>query len=518
MPKPSWQDRLIALAPWPSRRSRLLAWGSIATTFVLVIGALGIYFDVRGKLDSIGRIIAADDAHRPPRYNDALNILLLGSDSRTGHNARIGGRIGCDCSDTIMVAHISPGRRKVTVLSIPRDTMVPQYACSAVQGTPGQEAELTAFERINETLEHGGPECVRTTVEQQTGIYISNTIMLNFTGFENVINDVGGVKVCVPVAISDPIIKGPDGHGSGLKLKAGVHHIWGRQALQFWRARYALADGSDLARINRDQYLMGQVFKGVLHKGMLSSPRTLYKVFGDLSKSIATDASINDLIGIAASLRSVSSKNVQFVTAPNAPYPADPDAELEFAEPQAKAVFSAIARDKTLPKKHKSKHQKPKKTTAHVQLTSVKVTVLNGTDISGLAARAASELTSTGFTVIGQPADAATTGYTGSVIEYAAAADRAAAATLAKHIAGATVQQASGVSAGTVQLILGSSFAGVTKAAGGSGTGTGTGKGKSGTKPLGNISGSYKASSSCRNSAFFGPNLPAPDRKVSCAC
>jgi LCP family protein required for cell wall assembly len=515
VPRPSWAAGLISIGSWPSRRSRILAWTSIGLSVVLVIGVLGVYFDVRAKLDSIGRIAIADDSHRPPRYTDAVNILLLGSDSRTGGNARIGGRVGCDCSDTIMLAHISPGRGKVTVLSIPRDTMVPQYACTAVQGTPGQPSDPSVYERINATLEAGGPECVRTTVEQQTGIYINNTVMLNFTGFEKVINDVGGVRVCVPVAISDPITPGPEGHGSGLKLKAGRDHLWGRQALQFWRARYALADGSDLARISRDQYLMGQIFKGVLHKGLLSSPATLYRVFGDLARSIATDASTSDLIGIASSLRHVSSKNVQFATALTVPYPADPGAELEFEQPQAKAVFAAIARDKKLPEVHAKKGKKSAKAAktraTAVAPAQVKVTVLNGTLIGGLAAGAASQLTSRGFVIIGQPADAATTGYVESIIEYSQPADRAAALTLAKQVSGAQVKLAPGVSAGTVTLILGSAFTSLATSAAAKAKGTAS-------KPLGTIAGSYKASSSCRNSSFFGPNLPKPTSKVSCTC
>jgi anionic cell wall polymer biosynthesis LytR-Cps2A-Psr (LCP) family protein len=159
-----------------SRRSRLLRWTTIALTVVLTAGALGLYFTVRAKLDSIGHIVMADRYHRPPSYNNALNILLLGSDTRSGHNRVIGGKVGCNCSDTVMVAHISPGRHEVTVLSIPRDTMVPLYKCDAVQGTPGQAADLSARERINATLEAGGPECVRTTVEQQTGIRIKDVI------------------------------------------------------------------------------------------------------------------------------------------------------------------------------------------------------------------------------------------------------------------------------------------------------------------------------------------------------
>ncbi len=473
-------------------------------TTVLVAGVLGVYFDVRSKLDDIGRIQIADTAHRPPRYTDAVNLLLLGSDSRSGRNARIGGRIGCDCSDTIMIAHISPGRGRVTVLSVPRDTMVPLYTCAATQGTPGQQADPNAVERINQTLEAGGPECVRTTIEQQTGIYINNTVSVNFTGFQQVVNDVHGVTVCVPVAIDDPITPGPYSHGSGLKLSAGRHHIYGRTALQFWRARYALADGSDLARINRDQYLMGQIFKGILHSGLLSSPTTLYRVFGDIAKSISTDASISDLVSIAASLGHVSSRNIQFVTAPTLPFPSDPLAELEFDSARAPAVFAAIARDKTLPKapKHKKgKHHTAKPLTVKPSL--VKVTVLNGTLIQGLAAKVAGELTTSGFTVVGTPSDATRSNFVNSVVEYSQPADKAAALTLARQVESARVRQKPGLVPGTVQLILGSTFTTV----------------EATSQPLHSLAGGFKASSSCRNSAFFGTNLPAPTTgHVSCAC
>jgi anionic cell wall polymer biosynthesis LytR-Cps2A-Psr (LCP) family protein len=139
--------------PW----ARILAWTSIGLTVALVAGVLGVYAIARAKLDAIGHIPIVDTAHRPPRYNDALNILLLGSDTRAGHNAAVGGGIGCNCPDTIMLAHISPGRGKVTVISIPRDTMVPYYACAATQGTRGQLPDPNVFERINATLEAGAP-------------------------------------------------------------------------------------------------------------------------------------------------------------------------------------------------------------------------------------------------------------------------------------------------------------------------------------------------------------------------
>ncbi len=471
-------------------------------TAVLTIAVLGAYFTVRAKLDSIGRIVMADTKHRPHKYDNALNVLLLGSDTRSGHNAAIGGKIGCKCSDTIMIAHISPGRGRVTVLSIPRDTVVPYYACDPVQGTPGQQANPSAFERINATLEAGGPECVRTTVEQQTGIRIDNIVQLDFTGFQKVVNDVGGVNVCVPVAIDDPIrtLPGGDVVGSGLKLSAGQHHITGRVALQFWRARYALADGTDLARIQRDQYLLAQIVKGVLHSGLLTNPAKLYSVISDVAGSMSTDASSSDLVRIATSLSHVSTSDIQFVTAPTGPYPPDIN-ELEFA-PQAQAVFAAIAQDQKLPKTHHAKKKGGGGALLTTSPSRVKVTVLNGTSIPQLAAKVSAELSGRGFGIVGQPADAATSNYVHTVIEYGSKADRAAVDTLREQIPQATAKLVPGMAAGTLQLIVGSSFHALAAQ----------------SKPLGTISGSFKASSHCRNNAFFGPNLAKPSGKVRCAC
>lgn len=485
-------------------RLRIIGWVSIAMTAVLVIAVLGVYFTVRAKLDSIGRIDKADTKGRPPEYGNALNILLLGSDSRSGHNKTIGGKVGCNCSDTIMVAHISPGRGRVTLLSIPRDTMVPLYACSPAQGTPGQQADPAAFERINATLEAGGPECVRETVEQQTGIRIDTIVQLDFTGFQKVINDVHGVNVCVPATVSDPIRTLPDGQevGSGLHLTAGEHHITGRVALEFWRARYALADGSDLARIKRDQYLMGQIVKGVLHKHLLTSLTTLYRVIGDVASSISTDASTTDLVHIAFSLRSVSSKNIQFVTAPTVPYPGDPAAELSFA-PAAAKLFAAIARDRKLPgkpKHHKGHHGGG--TILTLKPSLVKVAVLNGTSEQGLAGKVSAQLSAQGFALIGQPGNASSTSYVRSQIGYSGPADLPAADTLRKLFPKAVLKQVSSLPAGTVQLIVGSGFTTLAVP----------------SQPLGTISGSFKASSQCRNNAFFGVNLPKPKGKLSCAC
>src|SRR5215472_3104393 len=150
-----------------SRRAKIITWTAVAIAVALVASVIGVVVAVRLQLSGITHIKRIDVAHRPPKYTNALNILVLGSDTRSGHNAAIGGRTGCNCSDTIMIAHVSPGRRSATVVSIPRDTVVPYYSCAPWRGLPGQQANPFAYERINAALAAGGPECVRETVEQQ---------------------------------------------------------------------------------------------------------------------------------------------------------------------------------------------------------------------------------------------------------------------------------------------------------------------------------------------------------------
>jgi len=132
----------------------------------------------------------------------------------------------------------------------------------------------------------------------------------------------------------------------------------------------------------------------------------------------------------------------------------------------------------------------------------VKVTVLNGTTVAQLAAKVAADLAGRGFTIVGHPANAVTSNYVRSVIEYGSAAEHPAVDTLRQQFPNATVKLVPGLTPGRLQLILGSSFHAL--AAPG--------------KPLGSISGGFKASSHCRNSAFFGPNLAKPSGKVRCAC
>jgi LCP family protein required for cell wall assembly len=448
--------------PRHSLAHRVLAWTSIAVVSVLVAGTLVAYGKYRSFWDSIKRIdVAGLVGNQPPKLNNAENILLIGSDTRLNQKG-IGGSAAENPggrSDTLMLLHISPRAHEVTVISIPRETMVPVLSCPAVDGTTGQQAEPGQVELINAALDFGGPVCTWKTFESVTGIHLDHFIELDFTGFENIINDLHGVEVCLPFTVDDPT--------SGLDLTAGRHHIYGHEALAFWRTRENLGEGSDTQRIVRDQFLMVALVQGIEHSGLLRSPTEVLDVIRDATESMTVDEGFdqNAMLAIADSLRGVSSKSVQFITAPNIPDPDDIN-DVVFQQPEANELFNAVQHDNVMPKSTKTK--KGKKSTSAPTLDSttpskVNVQVLNGSGIQGIASQVGSDLTSQGFNVVGTGDAMNSDGsdnftFTNNVIEYAAASDLPAVNTLKAQVPNVQVQQNTSLTPGTIDLIVGSDF------------------------------------------------------------
>ncbi len=448
-------------------RQKILGGMAIFSAVLLVGVSLDAYLNFRADWDGVIRINVQKDLRAagvklPPPDPNAMNILLIGSDSRAGANRQFGAGITGQRSDTIMVVHIAPDAHEVVVLSLPRDTVVPILNCTPEDGSPGQTAQPGQIEQINATFAYGGPGCLWETVEATTGIHLNDFIELTFTGFEHVIDDLGGVNVCLPVAINDT--------DSKLHLSAGKHHIGGQEALAFWRVRY-IGDGSDLQRIERDQYLMAAVLQGIEHSGLLSSPTELYRVITDITRNhlVATDTGLTpgQLLTIGEDLRATSGSAVHFIEAPVVPYPGNPMAWVQWEEPQAARLFAAIAHDTRLP--GTSRPARLKKGSppvlASVNPSEVRVSVLNGTTTSGLATSTYDDLASLGYTLVGQPGDAASPDYVKSVIEYPSAAGLPAAQTLARLVGNSRLVADPAVTPGTVVLILGSTFAGLNTAA-----------------------------------------------------
>ena len=492
-----------------SRRSlgqRIAAYTSVAVVGVLVAGTLVAYAKYRSIWDSIQRIdVQGLIGNQPPKLNNAENILLIGSDTRL-HQGGIGGSAANtpgSRSDTLMLMHISPGNHDVTVLSIPRETMVPVISCPAVDGTTGQQAEPGQEELINAALDFGGPVCTWKTFETVTGIHVDHFIELDFTGFQKIINDLGGVEVCLPFAVDDP--------ASGLHLSKGLHHIFGPQALAFWRTREDLGTGSDLERIERDQFLMISLLHGIEHSGLLHSPSKVLSVVHDASDAMTTDDGLdqNTILRIADTMRGISTSQVQFITAPNIPDPANEN-NVVFNQPEANELFSAIQHDDKMAGSNggsKSKKKSSKKSSSptldSVSPSKVNVQVLNGSGTQGMASQVGGDLTNEGFNVVGT-GDANNFNYTRSVIEYAGSSDMPAVDTLKSVVPNAEVVHDPSLTPGTVELIVGSDFTSLNPVPSSSKSASPTPS----VTSLGSADGAIKGNTGiCQNqSAFEGPD------------
>jgi len=457
--------RLFGAGQYPTR-TLVTGWSAMGVTFLLVAGALFGYVKYRDVLDGINHINVTDLGKRPPKFNNAMNLLLIGSDSRSGRNGKIGGHRGItgQRSDTVMIVHISPGHSHIYVMSFPRDTVVPIFGCAPEPGFAGQTAAPGSIEQLNSSFAFGGPGCLWKTLEHTTQIRIDDFVELNFTGFISVINALGGVEVCLPT----PVVPSSYDH---LSLTAGRHFLKGYRALEFWRLREDFGLGSDLQRIQRDQLLMVGVVHRILKTGVLHSITKSYSIVSAIVKAhaLTTDAGLTPtkILEIGRSMAGIHGGAIQFVEVPTIQYPGNHN-WVELDGTQDPKLFGAVAHDVKLPKVHKGKRgkskgkgsSKGKHNTAPKLLSTSKVSVevLNGSSVQGIAGATETALTARGFHVLGA-SNAASSTYTGSVVEYSSSADLAAANTVAAQLGkNVTLQLNSSVTAGTVTLILGSDF------------------------------------------------------------
>jgi LCP family protein required for cell wall assembly len=488
-----------------SRRRRIVGWIAVITTVLVTGTSLVAYAAYLNTLHSIETFSTSGlGSHRPPAYDAAENILLVGSDSRAGSNEKFGGRfVQGQRSDTMLIVHIRPHHKGAVVVSLPRDSEVPVLACKAdtKHGYQGQPAVPGQTEMLNSTFAIGGPLCLWRTVEQETGIRIDHYVGLTFWGFINVINDIGGVNVCLPKSIHDP--------KSGLNLSAGRHHVKGFEALAFWRERY-VGEGSDLQRIQRQQYLMAGLMQEVKTGSLLSNYPRMYKVLRDTAHALTVDQglSLSDMVSLAENLRTLTSQSVRFITVPNQPDPNNQN-RVVWSQPQANRLFHAIEHDTSIPKTKEAGSQPT--TLGTVSPSKVQVEVLNGNGIQGAAGQAAGDLTGKGFHVVGST-NATNSSYTDSIIEYSTQAEMPMVNTLKAQLSSVQVQQVPGLSPGTIDLIIGSTFTGLN----GSSTASGSpspGASASPSSSAGHLSKSYGgingSTNICSDSgAFTGPDNP----------
>ncbi|WP_405919609.1 LCP family protein [Streptomyces longwoodensis] len=398
----------------PRRRRRVLRW-SATVLAVVILGTAGAgylyYQHLNGNIRSDDLNLGdAKDRAAQTKANAAgqtpLNILLIGSDARdTAENQKLGGARdtfgGPPLADVQMLLHVSADRSNMSVVSIPRDTLLSLPKCTDPDDGkvyPATQGRMMA----NESLGRGGPGCTVATWEKLTGIHIDHFMMIDFSGVVSMADAIGGVPVCVDANVYSHTSAGK---GSGLKLRKGTTDVKGEQALQWLRTRYGFEDDTDLARAKAQHMYMNSMVRELRASAKLTSPNKLRKLAEAATKAITVDNgldSIKKMYDLADELQRVPTERITMTTMPNR-YVGSRVEPTEDAETLFRMVRDDVALDgKDKPKPAATASATPTATTDAP--AAIAVQVLNGTAtdtqaaVRGRAGTIADLLTGKGFT------------------------------------------------------------------------------------------------------------------------
>ena len=432
------------------RRRRVLAVTAVVAS-LLVVGLVGAYVRLNGNIDrlDVSRMVGKD---RPTAAGDVatgpLNILLVGSDAREGDGNEGYGSGDWEPgqhSDTNLLMHISGDRSSVTMVSIPRDSMVPApVGCDA--NAPKAQWKVRQW---NQNFNTGGPGCLIRTIEGNTDIFVNHFAVVDFGGFKDMVTALGGVPVCTPIAIDDPKAK--------LTLSAGRHRLDGEQALGYVRTRYTVGDGSDIGRIKRQQAFMSSVAQEATKTSLLLRPDKLLRFLDAATQSLTTDPDfgLGQMREVADSIKGIGVGKIQFITVPTEVYAPDTN-RVQWA-PEAATLWEAIRTDRDL-----STPSPTPTPSASAALTvtpdAIRVQVVNASGTIGLAKQAVAALGVQGFaepTSVNSdaPATGVTVEYSGTGLE--------SARTVAAAFPGSTLKAVTEDLGGQVRVVLGAGAAAV---------------------------------------------------------
>ncbi len=338
-------------------RTTLQVLGVITLTMVLVVG-LGVaylYRDLNGSLNVSGAQNAL--TNRPEKVKvegprDPINILVMGSDSRAGANNIDGNGKTEGLSDTTILLHLSADRKRAYGISIPRDSMVDRPACPKTKDYPGSPA--AAYQMWNAAFAVGGSACTMQQFEQLTGIQLDHNIVVDFDGFKDMVDAIGGVHMCIP----DDMV---DNSYTRTTIKAGKNRLLnGVESRTYVRMRHItneagerIGDGSDISRTRRQQAFIGAMAKQVLSAGTLANPIRLANFLKAAMRSLQVDPGLGNVVKLAdlgLQFKDIGLDDIQFLTIPNYYPPEDPN-RVRWLEPAASEVWKAILHDKPIPRR-----------------------------------------------------------------------------------------------------------------------------------------------------------------------
>ncbi|MFF0139830.1 LCP family protein [Streptomyces sp. NPDC005227] len=312
----------------PRRRRRILRWSAMVLA-LLILGTAGAgylyYRHLNGNIKKDDLNIGNDKNRAPaPKPNAAgqtpLNILLIGSDGRNSkEDQKLGGAKdtfnSAPRADVQMLLHLSADRTNMSVVSMPRDTLLQIPECTDPH-TKKTYAASTSLTMTNDSLGRGGPGCTVATWEKLTDIHIDHFIMVDFAGVVSMADAIGGVPVCVDANIYSHT---SNGHGSGLKLEKGTTSVQGKQALEWLRTRYGFEDGSDIGRTKAQHQYMNSMVRQLRENATLSNPGKLKDLAETATDALTVDdglGTVTKLYDLSKELKKVPTDRINMTTMP----------------------------------------------------------------------------------------------------------------------------------------------------------------------------------------------------------
>jgi len=305
---------------------------------VLSLAAVVAYKHLEGNIVGIDPSDQLTD--RPEvKAPSAVNILVMGSDTRAGANGAAAGGSTPGLSDTTLILHLSASRKYAYGVSLPRDAMVQRPACAKKDGSGVSPGGLVQF---NSAYAVGGPLCTVKTVEELTGIRMNHFVVIDFVGFKAMVDAINGIEICVPEEVNDTV--------GNINLPAGTYKVSGQQALDYVRVRHGIgAPTGDIGRMKRQQTFIAAMINKVVSAGTLANPVRLFNFLNAATESLTTDkefANLKQMASLGRSLKNIGLDKVKFVTVPFQAYAPDPN-RLEWT-PDAVGLWNLIRNDKPL--------------------------------------------------------------------------------------------------------------------------------------------------------------------------
>ncbi len=436
--------------PDPGRRRRSLAVRLLAVgVTVLVFLATAWGWGAKTWLDSRIRPVSALDLQagaitKPAEQTGDENVLLLGLDSGAGATG----------SDTVTLTHVPGSGGAVVTIAFPRDLEINRPPCQRWDGATATYRDETVpaetRTKLGSAYPVGGPQCAVRVIQQLTGMAVTRFVALNLDRLGTLVDDVGGVGVCVERPVVDGLL-GP------VVPVAGPTTLDGARTLDFVRARSVRGDPpADQGLIQRQQQVFDAFLEKALSRTVLLDPAAVRAVGSVLGGAVRTDgADLDELVALARALRNLDAGDVRFLPVPVAGEP-NTRGNVVLRDGDTADLFQALRAGVAPPEPSAV----PQAGAASPAPPSITLDVLNSSDRKGLANQVAAALRELGFGVgeVGntERPDPAT------VIRFSP--DRADAVQAVQAVVPSARPVPDGTGSQVLQLVLGNSFDGTVRA------------------------------------------------------